>query len=225
MPRARLYRRRKTSRMLKGRKRRINRNKLQRQIHKFKRTALISQITASKISGVQTNIAGAYQFNLAQLPGVSEFSALFDQYKITGVKISFTPGTTQSVNNILDSNPGSSSINGSAMSFNRFHSAIDYDDSSTPSSEAQLMEYGSHKSSPGNRTHSRFIRPKILQEVYRSALATSYRPISGQYIDMSTTDVPHYGLKVWCDAPDSPTNCAITYNVYMTMYFTCKNTR
>lgn len=198
---------------------------LNRQVHSFKRTAFISQITASKVSGVQQNINGAYAFSLDMLPGVAEFTSLFDQYKINAVKIQFIPGTTQTTNSVLDPNPTSSNITGAAMCYNRFHSVIDYDDTTLLGSEAAALEYGSLKSSRGDRGHTRYLKPKVVQDIFRTGGATGKRPIGNQWIDCNNTDVPHYGLKVWMDAPDSPTNIAITYNVYVTMYFQCKNTR
>lgn len=200
-----------------GRKRTVN--KMRRQVHAYKRTAFISQITASVTGGgIPTNIAGAYQFNLVQLPNVSEFGNLYDQYKITGAQLKFVPGINESI-----LTPLSGVTN--ALSFNRFHSVIDYDDNTTPPDENTLLQYGSLKSTMGNRTHTRFIKPKVLQEIYRSAVATAYRPIGSQWLDMAYTDVPHYGIKVWCSAPNSSVACSITYNVYLTLYFQCKNTR
>lgn len=218
MPMRRKNVRRKPRTVLKGR-RRVAVKRSSRQIHNYKRTALISQITASVTSaGLPTNIAGAYQFNLAQLPNVSEFGTLYDQYKITGAQLKFVPGMTESILSPLSGVTA-------PLSFNRFHSVIDYDDNTTPPDENTLLQYGSLKSTQGNRTHTRFIKPKVLQEIYRSAVATAYRPIGSQWLDMSYTDVPHYGIKVWCSAPNSSSACSITYNVYLTLYFACKNTR
>jgi len=104
---------------------------------------------------------------------------------------------------------------------------LDYDDSTAPASEDQLLEYGSHKQTAPFRTHTRYFKPKCAMEVYRSAVATAYRPISSQWLDMTYNDVPHYGCKVWVSAPNSPAGTAaqISYKVYATMYFACKNTR
>lgn len=209
--------RRPRRKVMNGRRRVV---KASKQVHHFKRTALISTITQSwnQTTGTGVNIAGAYTFSLSQLPNVSDFSNLYDQYKITGAKLSFTPGQTEYIGNVLSGQTG-------AQAFNKFHSVIDYDDAVVPSSENDLLQYGSLKSTQGGRTHTRFIKPKILQEVYRSAISTAYNPISNRFLDMNYTDVPHYGIKVWSSAPVSPASCALTYNVYLTLYFTCKNTR
>jgi len=216
------FRRRMPARKRKMPKRsRFGNKKLHRQVHVFKRSAYLGTQTATITTlGVPTPIATAYNFNLNQLPGVSEFTALFDQYKITGAKLQFTPALSEGI-----LNPTTPSA--ATLGYSRFHSVIDYDDSTTPTSEDQLLEYGSVKSTAPFRTHTRFIKPKMLQEIYRSAVGTAYSPRSGQYIDLTYPDVPHYGIKVWCSAPNTPAGVqgSIAYKVYLTLYFTCKNTR
>lgn len=210
---------RKRTKVMGGRKRTIN--KVARQIHRFKRTAYLGTATASiSALGVPTPIQNAYTFSLNQLPNASEFGVLFDQYKITGVKLTFTPALNDGI---------LSPLNGTAtaLGYSRVHSVIDYDDSTAPSSEDQMLEYGSHKSTAPFVTHSRYIKPKVLHEIYRSGVATAYAPRSGTYLDMVNNDVPHYGIKVWVSAPNTTAGTAnsIAYKVYQTMYFTCKNTR
>lgn len=195
--------------------------KMRRQVHNFKRTAYLGTQTASiSAAGVPSPIALTHTFMLNMLPGVSDFTNLFDQYKINGAKISYVPTLSEGILNPITNQVA-------VLGYSRLHSAIDYDDSSTPTSEDQLLEYGSHKATNPFQTHTRYLKPKVLQEIYRSSLATSYAPRGSMFIDLATTDVPHYGLKVWCSAPNSPAATAnsISYKVYVTLYFTCKNVR
>lgn len=210
---------RKRTKVIGGRKRTVN--KLRRQVHVFKRTAYLGTITASiSTLGVPSPVANAYTFTLNQLSGVSDFTSLFDQYKITGAKLQLTPTL-----NLGQNSPffGTSFT----LGYSRVHSVIDYDDNNAPASEDALLEYGSHKSTAPFQTHSRYIKPKVLHEIYRSSVTTAYAPKSSTYLDMNNTDVPHYGIKVWISAPNEPLGTAgqISYKVYQTLYFTCKNTR
>lgn len=210
---------RKRTKVIGGRKRTVN--KVRRQVHIFKRSTYLGNITASiSALGVPTPVGNAYAFSLSQLPNVSDFTNLFDQYKITGAKLQITPACSEGI---------LSPLAGTAqpLGFSRVHSVIDYDDTSAPSSEDQLLEYGSHKSTAPFQTHTRFIKPKVLQEVYRSTLGTAYAPKSGQYLDVAYPDIPHYGMKVWISAPNTNPGTAqsITYKVYLTLYVTCKNVR
>lgn len=200
---------------------RFGNRKLARQVHSFKRTAYLGTSTATiSAAGIATPIATAHSFQLNQLPGVAEFQSLFDQYKITGAKISYTPAASEG---ILTPQASASA----ALGYSRVHSVIDYDDASAPTSEDQLLEYGSHKSTAPFQTHTRYIKPKVLHEIYRSAVTTAYAPRSSTYLDLTNADVPHYGVKVWVSAPNTffGTANTISYKVYMTLYFTCKNTR
>lgn len=210
---------RKRTKVMGGRKRTVN--KIRRQVHVFKRSVYIGNITASVSAlGVPTPVATAYSFALSQLPNVSDFTSLFDQYKLTGVKVTLTPALSEGIASPLAGTA-------SPLGFSRVHSVIDYDDNTAPTSEDQLLEYGSHKSTAPFQTHSRYIKPKLLQEIYRSSLTTAYSPRANTYLDLTYTDVPHLGMKVWISAPNTNAGTAqsITYKVYQTMYFTCKNVR
>lgn len=220
MPRARRSRR---PAMKKPRRRLAVRKSpaLARQVHVFKRSAYLGTQTASiSAVGGPTPIAVSYAMALNQMPNFSEFTTLFDQYKITGAKLSFTPTVNMGV-----LNPAATQT--AVLGYSKVHSIIDYDDAAVPVSEDSLLEYGSLKSTAPFATHSRFIKPKVLHEIYRSALTTAYAPRASTYLDMSNADVPHYGLKFWVSAPNSPIGVAnsISYKVYLTLYFTCKNTR
>jgi len=214
------------------RKRRIPRNKMirrrrvarpiaaARNLHYFKRTVRLTDLLASATALTNVPIANAYSFNLNQLPNPTEFTNLFDQYKITGAKLVFTPGA----NNALYSPLSGQSV---AFGFNRFMSVIDYDDSSIPASESELMQYNTLKVTPPMRTHTRYLKPKILEALYNGTLSTAYQAARPGWVDVGNPSVPHYGVKVYCAAPTiaGSTSSSITYNVYLTLYFACKNVR
>lgn len=219
MPMRRPRQMRKRTKVVNGRKRTVN--KVRRQVHMFKRTAYLGTYTAQiSAAGIATPIATAHTFQLNQLPGVTDFTSLFDQYKITGVKLQYTPTASEGI-----INPAANAS--AALGYSRVHSVIDYDDATAPPSEDALLEYGSHKSTAPFQTHTRFIKPKMLQEVWNGAGGSAYAPKGSQYLDMTYTSVPHYGLKVWVSAPNTffGTANTISYKVYATYYFTCKNTR
>lgn len=195
--------------------------KLKRQVHYFKRSCTLSAPITASISagGSFVNIAGGYVVSLDQLPNYTEFVPLFDQYKIMGAKLSFVPGQNQIVGNV---NNGTTS----AISAQRFVSAIDYDDNTVPTSEAELLEYGSCKWSQGGRVHSRYWKPTMIQEVYNGS-GTALAPVKARWLSTNFADVPHYGLKVWCGYPEVPVGTAggVTYEVYLTLYLAFKNVK
>lgn len=204
-----------------GRKRTVNKRKLARQVHYFKRTVNLGSLTASITSaGVPTPISTGLSFNLAQLPGVTDFTSLFDQYKINGIKYSLVPTANSAILS------GVSNV-ASGYGFQRLNSVIDYDDDSQPTGEDQLLQYGSLKTTPPMRTHVRYFKPKVDTEVFQSGVTTGYAPRGNMWIDVNNSTVKHYGLKLYANAPVGVTNTAasITYTAYATFYIACKNVR
>lgn len=194
---------------------RKNSNKLKRQVHIYKRTFKLDNLTASTLTGP---IASAYSVSLASLPNVNDFGNLYDQYKITGAKFELAPMTSEGI---------LSPLTGVAtpLGFQPLHTILDFDDASPPASLTEMLEYGSHKQTMAHKKHVRYFKPKVLEQVYRGIGTVGYRPISSQWIDMAYNDVPHYGIKVYAEAPLSSSATSITYTVYCTLYFACKNVR
>lgn len=199
---------------------------LRQKIHYFKRTVKISDITASynQSTGVSTAIAGTYALSLDSLPNHTEFTALYDQYCIKGIKLSFVPSGNSYMTSTVSGIP-------SPVGFSRFHSVIDYDDSAVPGSENELLQYSTLRTTPGVRQHSRYFKPKVQFTVADNDLlgtTANAAPRSNVWLDCANPTVDHLGLKVWCGAPlntGTLASTSITYSVYATMYMAFKNVR
>ena len=74
-----------------GYPKRIPRNLTPKNVHYFKRNVVIGDL--SKASGTSAYLNG-YQFQLNDCINYSEFTALYDFYKICAVKIRVIPGWT-----------------------------------------------------------------------------------------------------------------------------------
>ena len=130
----------------------------------FKRT-LTNNVTTSL-----GQLAGAAAWSLSMVPGVDEFTALFDQYRICCVIVKFisrsnVTGTLESSTNTFVGLP-------------RIHWVIDLDDATVPSYITTLDEYGkrhSYSFSGNGRDLSIKVKPRTLNAIYRSALQTGYR--------------------------------------------------
>lgn len=143
------------------------------------------------------------------LPNSSEFSALFDQYRINGVTLR------------LDWNTNSTSIADIAQSPPLVYFAADYDDSGDANVQA-LLQY------PGVRTHSFFtngykpvifsVKPKPLRDIAGTGLLTSYGPdLSSPFIRTAELSTPHYGIKIATQALGS-TGASVTGYLMLTAY-------
>lgn len=209
--RRRTYRRR-TYRRRTGLKRNYRRrfraptryNKRGQKIYLFKRFADYGELT---ISNVTTTLIG-YNFSLDDLPNSSEFTSLYDMYKINCVKLTFLPQQTQSISSGSINNPNASA---------RFFSAIDYNDSNAPASIDELRNYQSCKVTPILRPHKRVIfKPKILV----GGVMTS-----SPWLTTATPSANYFGLKVAVEPMDSTSTTTMMYTVEAKMYMSFKNVK
>ena len=82
-----------------------------------------------------TTYANAWSFNLSQLPNYTDFTNLYDQYRINKIVFKIIPKFSEA------------SINaGTANNANlaQIHSVIDYDDAVTPTALSDLVQYQSY---------------------------------------------------------------------------------
>lgn len=208
-----------------GKRMRSNFGALRRQVHYYKRTFRVGDFIANynATTGVTTPINVPLSFNLNQLPGVGEFTSLYDQYKIMGIRVNCQPLLTEGI---------ASAVSGSTLiyGFPKFSSVIDYDDTFTPASEDVLLQYGSLKQTPAFKEHKRYFKPKIRGAALDSGgVVNPATSIKAPWIDVGNPNVPHYGVKLYHPGPIASgtplVSSSIGYSVYATLYIACKNTR
>lgn len=184
---------------------RVNR---QKDLHFFTRYSLATTVTGNAIFAPWSQ---GFTYALSQVPNVSEFANMFDRYKITYVKHYFT----------LMIDPSAQSA--STASVPQIYYVRDYDDS-TAITPTQMREHGKMRrlALSVGKTVGIGIRPAVLNEIYRSAISTTYEPKWNVWIDMATTDVPYYGLKVNVEDLTN-TNYVLKHEVKF--WFACKDIR
>lgn len=129
------------------------------------------------------DLHGAVYFALTSLDNYTEFTGLFDQYRIVAVELHIRP---------LQNN--SQYFSTSTDLFPRFCSVIDYDDATVLTSAADYRQYQTYKETNWNQYHSRVIRPHLAVAAYSGAF-NSYANMSGTWIDLVSPSVQHYGWK------------------------------
>lgn len=188
--------------------------------YSFKRTMHAGQVLVSQTDDAGTTYlgySGAYTFKLSDLPNYTEFTNLYDQYKITGIAIEFRPTFSG-----LDLNFSANSANGTLIPDIR--SVVDLDDDTPIANENELLQYQNIKWTRGTKVHRRYFKPKFATEIFRTALTTGYRPSQG-YLDTSYPEIPHYGFKVWIDDTAATEASAWLYRVYVTYYVKFKGVK
>lgn len=193
-PRRRLVRRRRMARrpMRTGRQ----------PVHNFKRTAYYNGLIAgSTLSDVSGGLIG----QLNQVPNYTEFTALYDMYKINGIRWRFSPRAN-------------SAEAGTNQGLIKLFTGIDYDDITTPSL-TDILQYESLRVTQSNKDHVRFVRPRVAKAVYQTSVGTGYSAGRG-WIDCANPTVAHYGLK-WVLQQLPAGNQS--YDLQVTYYLSFKN--
>lgn len=177
--------------------------------HRFVRRFDWTNVSGNAVFAPWLNSA-TFSFN--QLPGVGDFTSIFDRYKITYIKLYIW----------LKIDPSAQTP--ATASYPKLYYVKDYDDAIIPSSLNELREHQNCKVIVMNPNRPIVIRlkPSTLSLSYRSALASTYSPKWQQWIDMANIDVPHYGLKL---AIDDLTNTNYQVRFEGKMWFVCKDVR
>lgn len=198
-----------------------------RKVHFFTRTVeTYYDITPSTIPNgaffadysVSPGASGSFKLN--QLPNYTEFTTLFDQYKINGVKMTW----------ILSSNghaqipyPSSNLTNSLPL----LYTCIDRDDGSPHATFDEMNQIESLKVKRMDRTISRFCKPMLASSVYGGGAFSAYAaPFKNPWVDAGSTNAEYYGLK-WAIDPVISTSNVINYRVKVIakFYISCRDTR
>lgn len=169
----------------------------------YKRT---SDYFSLPISGA-TGALGAYAFQLSNIPNSSEFTSLYDQYKINAVSVCFYPKQTQ-----VTSLSTTDNIRANA----RILTAIDYNDDTPPTTLDELRQYDNCEVDVIVNKHERYI-PKPL------FLNNSGQNVNS-WLSTANPSTRHYGLKYGVE-PTQAVGASFTYNVEVTYYIAFKNTK
>lgn len=173
---------------------------------------------------VNTESRGAFAFTLADVGNVSEFTSLFDQYKILGILVTVKMLNSPDAVNV----PNGLSAN-TGCYYPTLWYATDYDDNSV-ATVANLREYVrvKHKVLRPNSEIRIFLKPTTLEQVYRTAVTTGYAVnFNRPWLDCAQTDIPHYGLKYAIDFEGiTPANGQVwTFKFNAKYYLKMKNPR
>lgn len=184
--------------------------------HNFKRTVRIITGASTGTGPGGGTYFGAFSPSLSQLPNVSEFGALFDQYRINFVvyRIIWRSTALSAIETANNQNMGAPYILWT----------LDRDDVSLPTDPNTIREYATCKEfmfTPDKRVCYIKFKPNTLQQIYQSAIATSYSVNWKRWVDIADGgNTPYYGCKFAIITPNSgsPTYANL-FDVEATFYF------
>lgn len=192
-------------------KRNGSRSKNGRTIHYFKRTfKTVVALTDQSFYALPTDGTPSYnEFKLNQLPNYTDFTNLYDTYKICGIATKY----------IFDKN---SSANDNTGDIPRLITVNDYNDTTAPANESAMLEYASFKSTRLDKVVKRYIRP--TQNITESvATAETFK---SRWNPTANVGISHMGLK---QAIISSSNTGLvalgTLTQYITFYVACRTAK
>lgn len=168
-----------------------------------------------------TGLANTYDvglglpFALNAVTDSSDFTSLFDRYRIVGVKLKF-------MFDINDAN-----ITGAGV-LPWITVAQDYDDATQPTTEQEVLKIQYAKSKRLDKPFSVYLRPKpqlIAGNVAGSTTNAAIPNSSNLYFNCSDTSVVFYGLKAFIRGWYSPLSAQSMLRIQPTYYLSLKDTR
>lgn len=130
----------------------------------------------------------ATTFSAGTLPNITEFSNLFDVYRIRRVTIKLR----------LVQPPEATNTPATSQFYPDVYVTVDHDDATIPPSVDSVLQYGKCKRGVlrPNRWFTYSFYPTTSIQLYRGPTTTGYAPMkNGAWLDLAYTDVPYYGLK------------------------------
>lgn len=182
-------------------KRRSNKRKFKRALKKYFRKRPLRSIARSNAlvtkrfvfkqvyagSDATPSLAAGLTFSLADVPAYTEFTSLFEEYKIAGIAYRF----------VITRNPDLLAVNKGYIP--RVMFCHDHTDSTTPSGFAELQQYPKVKEIwlrtdyPASKWY--WLKPNTIDVGYTSGVASNYGVNYKRWIDASNSSTPYYGLK------------------------------
>lgn len=168
-----------------------------RPIYKFTRTF---EADGNVITdGINPSLVGT-TYTLDQLPTYTDFTKLFDMYRITKIEVQYNPEYTE----LTDAAPVSNAVNV------YFNSSVDLTDASAPTSVNALLEFQQLKATAITKTHVVTWRPSIKMGGLVPCMC---------WLPTTAPSEPHYGLKIAVPA----TGVSMTFRCKVKYWLECAN--
>lgn len=171
-------------------------------VHNFRRTQYLNQaLIIPTGSGYTFN---SFAFNFNAMPDFTNFTSLYDMYKINKIRFTLIPRTTETTQ-------------ATSTWDNQVSSVIDYDDVTVPTTLDQLLQYPNMKMTRGTKIHSRTWVPRIRM---LTDLSGAHEVKRAGWLDAANTGVPHYGIKLAI----AQSSISQIYDIRVDFFISCKGT-
>jgi len=166
-----------------------------RAIHWIQSTVLSSVTTSNIGAVVEANQAFSLQGNVSDY---ANYAAVFDQYCIHSAVVRIIVNGTLS----------------GSITPGRLHTALDFDNVSNLGSETTIQQYSTCISCEINTAKAveRVVKPCMAPAVWAGGAFSGYA-VARSWLNASSTNVPHYGIRVLTAGGGNTTKCDIYVTV------------
>lgn len=161
----------------------------------------------------------SYQFSLSNVVNPSDFTSLYDMYKINKITLHLEPTRTSTG---LISNTGSLHYTNKKLRI-----VHDYNDGDLLTQEDDYLEYSNCKSYSALRNIVITLYPKLNNKIEDVNDGDAFTSVNSNKVWLRTasTTVPHFGLKVFIPAEISNVNEAPLFKVRAKFHISLKNSK
>lgn len=144
-------------------------------------------------------------FSLSDLPQSSDFTNLFDFYRLCGVKLMF----------IYQANSNDTGT-GIASQLPILHYIADNDDNIGFPNENTALEKEGIKTRRLDKPFTYYLTPRVTPEVFNNGITTGYMlGNKKQWLDCNSPAITHFGLKAWLQCGSNSQNLKIYATYYL----------
>lgn len=212
------------------RKRRVSRKRYMRAVipraPRMKREAMAVRlrVNAGTVGHTVSSgwVAYPFTFQLNQLPQITSYQSIFDQYRVNAIKYTFTP--------YYDNNDAAQQVGSNVVVLPRVYTCIDRNgiQAGSINTENSFLEYGNCK---------QILRPAQPFSIYvnspgiegavedSSGVARLVNTRYKQYLDITSPNISHFGCAVGWVQPAGLSSTGWYYNAVATVYLQFKNVR
>lgn len=144
-------------------------------------------IFPTSITNTLIGFGGGFSFKLSDLPAVTEFTNLYEEYKISRITIDFMPIATHLMIQPTGALPNLGPV---------IYHALDPTNVVAPGSYDDLFQNSDCKWNLMSKQFRRSWVPHYADTIASTALLSGYKPVTG-FISTGYPDVPHYGFKFY----------------------------
>lgn len=183
----------------------------------FKRAGNVAVLTYDPVVG---DSIGTFTFRFDQINTNTDFTGLFDEYRINCCVLKFYPSWGQA------GEPGAlTNRTPTNYQIPQLHTCQDDDDNAIPTIN-EIIQHASYRTMQFNRPYSFKFQPHASLAYFKSTLTTGYGVAKARtWLDMNNIDIPHYGFKFGIDSATNQIGHVYNFKVRPFYYFSCRGVR